>query len=174
MTLSYRILRTQAGYVGLVASERGLRRLYLPESTSPAALRQIRAYAPDASQDSTLLPKLAADLLRYFSGESVEFDVRIDHNGHAGFQVDVWRACREIGYGQTCSYGELAEMMGRPGGGRAVGVAMSHNPVPIVVPCHRVVRSDGSLGGYSGPGGVAFKRRLLDMESAGAAATASK
>ncbi|MBU0617216.1 MAG: MGMT family protein, partial [Planctomycetes bacterium] len=74
--------------------------------------------------------------------------------------------CRRVCYGQTRSYKQLAEQLGRPGAARAVGTAMSRNPCPIVVPCHRVVRSDGSLGGFSGPDGVNTKHRLLQMEAA--------
>ena len=78
----------------------------------------------------------------------------------------VWKACRAVGYGKTTSYGELARRAGRPGAARAVGTAMRRNPWPIVVPCHRVLKGDGSIGGYSGRGGVKFKRQLLEMEAA--------
>jgi methylated-DNA-[protein]-cysteine S-methyltransferase len=162
----FRIVRTKLGYVGMVASPRGLCRIYLPERSADALRRRIRRDLPDIREDGRLLPELADTLRRYFAGERVEFDVRLDCGDAADFRADVWQACLRVGYGKTVSYGELARRAGRPGAARAVGTAMSHNPFPIVVPCHRVVKSDGSLGGYSGPQGVAFKRRLLEMEAA--------
>lgn len=162
----YRIIQTGMGFVGIVASERGLRRVYLPARTRAAIERAVRGAAPGVQEDGELSPELADELRRYFAGEAVEFRVRCDWRGHSEFEEDVWHACRRIGYGKTTSYGALAEAVGRPGGARAIGVAMSRNPCPIVVPCHRVLKSDGTLGGYSGPGGASFKQRLLDMEAA--------
>jgi len=170
MELRYRIVDTAAGFVAIVASDAGLRRVFLPRATRAAVEREVRREFPSSQPDDDLLPSLVQDLERYFAGDPVEFSVRFDWRGHSQFEVDVWRACARLRYGETSSYGGLADTLGRPGGARAVGTAMSHNPYPIVVPCHRVLRSDGSLGGYSGPGGIDFKRRLLDMESAGAPA----
>jgi O-6-methylguanine DNA methyltransferase len=172
MIHAFRTVKTCAGYVGFVATDRGLRRLFLPEKNRAALEAAMRQAFPDVKEDRVLLPPLASALEQYFAGDEVEFDVRFDWSGWSTFEIDVWRACQRIRYGQTRSYKDLAEGLRRPGAARAVGMAMSHNPFPIVVPCHRVVKSDGSLGGYSGPEGVAFKRRLLDMESA-AVATAS-
>jgi methylated-DNA-[protein]-cysteine S-methyltransferase len=127
---------------------------------------------PLADEDDSLLPELVADLRRYFAGERVEFAADLHWDGVSPFVKAVWQACRAIPYGQTVSYGELAARVGHPGAARAVGMAMGRNPCPIVVPCHRVLARDGSLGGYSGPGGVEFKRTLLEME-AGAPAEGS-
>lgn len=162
----YDVIQTEMGFAGIVATARGLRRVYLPARTRAAIERTIRAAAPGIEEDRELLPELVDELQRYFAGQAVEFHVRCDWRGHSEFEEDVWHACRRIGYGKTSSYGALAEAVGRPGGARAIGVAMSRNPCPIVVPCHRVLKSDGSLGGYSGPGGAGFKQRLLDMEAA--------
>ncbi len=168
MAKLYRTVRTQEGYVGYVASDRGLLRVYLPEKSADALKRAIHQDYPDAAPSTDLLDTLAGDLQRYFEGDAVEFDVKLDWSGRPAFEIDVWRACRRIPYGETDSYGGLAERLGRPGAARAVGMAMAHNPFPIVVPCHRVLKSDGSLGGYSGPGGVDYKRHLLDVERAAA------
>lgn len=165
MNTHYRIIETNGGFVGIVASDRGLRRVYLPEQSRASAVRGINKDFADTAEDERLMPELAGDIARFFLGESVEFDVRFDWSGYGSFEVDVWRACSEIEYGSTGSYKSLSERVGRPGGARAVGNAMGRNPFPIVVPCHRVVKSDGSLGGYSGPGGVDFKRQLLEMEA---------
>jgi methylated-DNA-[protein]-cysteine S-methyltransferase len=166
MPTYYRILETAFGHVGFVATPRGLRRVYLPEGTRSAIVRTIARDFPDATEKSTALPDLAAALQAYFAGQPVKFQVKLDTSGTADFAAAVWQACRKIPYGQTASYGELARCSGRPGAARAVGTVMSRNPFPIVVPCHRVVKSDGRLGGYSGCQGVAFKQTLLDMERA--------
>jgi methylated-DNA-[protein]-cysteine S-methyltransferase len=112
------------------------------------------------------MPELATALENYFRGRRVRLDAKLDWSGHSAFQAAVWRACRRIAYGQTCSYQDLATRVGKPRAARAIGRVMACNPCPIVVPCHRVIKSDGSLGGYSGTHGVVFKRRLLDMEAA--------
>jgi methylated-DNA-[protein]-cysteine S-methyltransferase len=169
MAAQYRTFETSVGVMGIVGGPRGLRSVYLPEKSKEAVVRRIRARHPDATPSPRLLPDLVRDLQRYFDGEEVQFRTPIDWTWHGEFDVAIWRTCAKIGYGETCSYGELAERVGRPGAARAVGTAMSHNPNPIVVPCHRVLRSDGALGGYSGPGGVSFKQRLLEMEAEHAA-----
>ena len=165
MTVQYRILSTLAGHVGYVAGPQGLKRVYTPQKTRAAILRHLRDDHPDAAENSRLLPDLAKDLQEYFAGRAVRFNVRLDCSAATDFQADVWHACRTIRYGQTASYGDLAARVGHPGAARAVGTVMANNRFPIVVPCHRVVRSDGGLGGYSGPGGTVLKRKLLAMES---------
>jgi methylated-DNA-[protein]-cysteine S-methyltransferase len=101
-------------------------------------------------------------LEQYFAGERVEFDLALDMHG-TQFQRDVWDALLTIPYGETCSYGEIAKRIGRPDRARAVGAANGSNPVSIIVPCHRVIGSDGSLTGYGG--GLPRKRWLLDHEA---------
>lgn len=171
MSTNFRVFDSVRGTLGFVASARGLHRVYLPQADADALRRTIRTAYPDAVEDEGLLPELADQFQRYFAGERVTFDARLDWSEHTNFEIDVWRACAEIPYGVTGSYKDIAERLGRPGGARAVGLAMAHNPFPIVVPCHRVCKSDGGLGGYSGPGGIDFKQQLLEME-AGAPASA--
>ena len=109
-----------------------------------------------------------ADLIQrlksYFAGKRVAFNDELDLSAATAFQRQVWRLTRLIPYGETRSYGWIAERLGRAGVGRAVGQALARNPLPIIVPCHRVVAEDGGLGGYSG--GVAKKEYLLRLESA--------
>ena len=169
MPKCYHIITTRFGHLGLVGDERGLTRLYLPRRNRKTLRHVVRHDFPNANEDDTLLLKLADDLRRYFAGEVVEFDVELGPCQASAFTRAVWEACRQIPYGQTCSYQRLAERAGHPRAARAVGSAMRRNPYPIVVPCHRVLNSDGSLGGYSGTGGVGFKRQLLEMEAAGIA-----
>jgi methylated-DNA-[protein]-cysteine S-methyltransferase len=97
----------------------------------------------------------------YFAGERTRFDLALAPEG-SEFQRRVWRALGEIPYGDTVSYGELADGLGRPGGARAVGRANATNPIPIVIPCHRVIGADGSLTGFGG--GLDVKQRLLTLE----------
>ncbi len=102
-------------------------------------------------------------LEEYFDGDRKEFDLPLELSGSA-FQKDVWLLLAQIPYGETVSYGELAMMVGRPTAFRAVGQANGANPIPIVLPCHRVIASGGTLGGYGG--GLETKRRLLTLEGA--------
>jgi methylated-DNA-[protein]-cysteine S-methyltransferase len=169
VNLRFRTLKTTQGSVGFVASGRGLRRVYLPQRTSDKLKHTIRKETPGVTEDPRLLPQLAAGLQRYFAGRSVNFNVKLDWTDRSEFDADVYHACRRIPYGRTRSYKQLAEQVGRPGAARAVGNAMRTNSCPIVVPCHRVLKSDGSLGGFNAPDGINTKRRLLQMEAAATA-----
>jgi methylated-DNA-[protein]-cysteine S-methyltransferase len=112
-------------------------------------------------EDRHAFGEAAAQLEAYFAGELVEFDLELAPAGTA-FQRAVWDELLAIPYGETRSYGELARNLGRPGAARAVGLANGHNPIGIVIPCHRVIGADGSLTGYGG--GIERKRALLDLE----------
>ncbi len=112
---------------------------------------------------SPVLDQAATELLEYFAGRRRIFDVAVELDGTA-FQRQVWSELSRIPYGETISYGELARRIGRPGASRAVGQANGHNPVPIIVPCHRVVASSG-IGGYGG--GLPVKRALIEREGIG-------
>ncbi len=120
--------------------------------------------APPADSRAGTEPVLeaaAAQLREYFAGERTAFDLPLELAGTA-FQQEAWRALAEIPYGETVSYGEQARRLGRPDAVRAVGAANGRNPIPIVLPCHRVIGADGSLTGFGG--GLEAKRRLLDLE----------
>jgi methylated-DNA-[protein]-cysteine S-methyltransferase len=113
--------------------------------------------------ESAPFTRVIVQLQEYFAGTRREFDVPLAPRG-TPFQLTVWRALSEIPYGQTCSYGELARRIGPGGGARAVGLANGSNPLPIIVPCHRVIGADGSLTGFGG--GLDAKRALLSLEGA--------
>lgn len=113
--------------------------------------------------DAAPLAYAIKPLQSYFSGEAVEFDVPLALDG-TPFQLSVWAALQTISYGHTVSYGDIARMIGQPGASRAVGMANNKNPIPIIVPCHRVIGTDGSLTGFGG--GLPAKTTLLQMESA--------
>ncbi|HEY1831147.1 MAG TPA: methylated-DNA--[protein]-cysteine S-methyltransferase [Acidimicrobiales bacterium] len=112
------------------------------------------------SDVAPVLKETANQLEEYFAGERTEFDVPMELDG-TPFQQDVWQELTRIPYGETISYGELARRVGRPNGPRAVGQANGRNPIPIIVPCHRVLASNG-IGGYGG--GLPMKRSLLAVE----------
>ncbi|HXW36266.1 MAG TPA: methylated-DNA--[protein]-cysteine S-methyltransferase [Acidimicrobiales bacterium] len=113
------------------------------------------------TDDLPLFKATAEQLDEYFSGDRKEFDLPLELEGTA-FQKEVWRALREIPYGQTASYGEIAARVGRPGASRAVGLANGRNPIGIIVPCHRVIGANGTLTGYGG--GLDRKQWLLALE----------
>jgi methylated-DNA-[protein]-cysteine S-methyltransferase len=117
------------------------------------------------SLDETAFADAVDQLNAYFAGELVDFDVELDLRG-TEFQQRVWKALLTIPYGETRSYGEIAERVGAPGAARAVGLANGHNPVAIIVPCHRVIGARGHLTGYGG--GLDRKQALLELERHGA------
>lgn len=116
---------------------------------------------PAGTSPSRVLQAAAAQLGEYFGGRRIRFDLPLRPAGTA-FQMQVWALLAEVPYGSTWSYGELAARLGRPTAVRAVGAANGRNPLPIVLPCHRIVGSDGSLTGFGG--GLPAKRLLLDLE----------
>jgi methylated-DNA-[protein]-cysteine S-methyltransferase len=147
--------------MAVAATSRGLARVLLPNEA--AALREsVSSPHPDAAAEA-LAARAEREILQYLAGRSVgEFTVPVDLSAAPAFHAKVLRALARVPYGRTVTYGELAARVGRPHGARAVGQAMARNPVPLVIPCHRVVACGGGLGGYGG--GLDLKRRLLDLE----------
>jgi len=157
--------QTAWGWVGIASSPSGLLALTLPEPTQERALKPLlERWGKEQSYDDPKLDALKTKLQQYFDGQPVLFDEPLHLIGATAFQRRVWSAVRDIPYGETRSYGQIARQAGSPGAARAVGQAMTANPVPIVVPCHRVIGSDGDLRGFGG--GLDLKRRLLEMEGA--------
>jgi methylated-DNA-[protein]-cysteine S-methyltransferase len=160
MKLHRTTMNTPIGKLVIVASDMGLReiRLPLPERRPPARAEE----APD----HPILRETVRQLDGYFQGERTSFDIPLDVAG-TPFQREVWESLRTIPYGTTDTYGGLARRVGRSGATRAIGGANAANPVPIVVPCHRVIGASGALTGYGGPTeeGIAMKRWLLQHET---------
>ena len=154
--MRHTIVDSPLGPLTLVESDGALAGLYMTDHRHMPAI-------PGERHDA-LLPDLQEQLSSYFARELKEFDVRIAVAG-TPFQQRVWAGLAQIPYGETWSYAELAEHIGSPKAVRAVGLANGKNPVSIVVPCHRVVGSDGSLTGYGG--GLERKQALLDLEISG-------
>jgi methylated-DNA-[protein]-cysteine S-methyltransferase len=134
-----------------------------PAGSAAAADRQEIGPRPSSSAER-VLDDAARQLGAYFAGELRDFDLPLRPQG-TPFQIAVWKALREIPYGETHSYADIARRIGRPTAVRAVGRANGQNPLAIVVPCHRVIGADGSLTGYSG--GLELKRALLELEARG-------
>jgi methylated-DNA-[protein]-cysteine S-methyltransferase len=155
---------TALGWVGVVGGPKGIVRAVLPRATARTALEalQERLQASLVRDDAAFVGVLDA-LRRYCAGEREALDFPVDLSGATPFQRRVWEAVRAIPYGQTMSYQDVAWEVGCPQGPRAVGQAMGRNPVPMFVPCHRVVASGGGLGGFGG--GLELKRRMLEMEN---------
>jgi methylated-DNA-[protein]-cysteine S-methyltransferase len=150
-------LDSPIGELTLVSDGEALTGLYMTE-------QRHRPELPTApAGDDPVLAETRRQLAEYFSGARREFDLPLRPAG-TQFQQTVWAALREIPYGETAGYGELAARIGRPGAARAVGLANGRNPIAIVVPCHRVIGSGGSLTGYGG--GLERKRYLLSLEGA--------
>ena len=156
-------LSSPIGKLRIAATERGLVRLALAGGAGSGFAGWLRRSLPDGEPvaQMPLLERARLELDEYFAGRRREFGLPLDLRGTA-FQRDVWRALCEIPYGETRSYADVAQAVGRPHAFRAVGLANGANPVAIVVPCHRVIAADGSLGGYGG--GPVRKRRLLALE----------
>jgi len=157
-----RVFDTPFGRVAVSATAKGLTRVLLPNEA--AALRAPAVSPqPDAAAE-TLAARAEREILEYLAGRRRRFTVPVDLSAAPPFHAKALRALARVPYGRTVTYGELAARAGRPQGARAVGQAMARNPVPLVVPCHRVVASGGGLGGYGG--GLDLKRRLLALERA--------
>jgi len=163
--MQFATVKTKWGTFGLVARNDRLVATFLP-MPEPELRRLIAERFPEAVEAKQLLPNFRKQVADYFDGQRVRFSVRADLDGVSPFRAEVLRACRKIPYGATASYADLAGAAGNPAAVRAAGGAMAHNPMPLVIPCHRVLRSDGSIGGFSSTEGVRQKRRLLALEGA--------
>jgi methylated-DNA-[protein]-cysteine S-methyltransferase len=153
------------GCGSVLAGESGLLEVRLPMAGPTEMVESsIHARFPRARRDSALSREAADLLARYFSREPVRFGLPIDDRMFTVFQRQVYRAVMGISYGSVKSYGEVAREILRPDAARGVGSAMARNPLPIIIPCHRVVGALGKMTGYSAPGGVVLKASLLLME----------
>lgn len=162
------------GWMALLASDHALRQLTFGHSTPQAAVRSLDADLSAGAGHGEWNPKLVRRLQKFAAGGRQDFrDVEIDCGPQTAFQRRVIEGCRQIPFGRTLTYGELAEKAGDPGAARAVGNVMAVNRIPLIVPCHRVVSSGGSSGGYSAAGGVRTKLRLLEAEAHGGQALQS-
>lgn len=154
-SMQYRIVDSPIGPLTLAGRDEKLSHLRMVEQT----------YEPSRDgwvSDESAFPDVVAQLAEYFAGDRMQFELDLDLHGTA-FQRRVWTALMTIPYGQTRSYGEIARQIGSPSAFRAVGLANGRNPIAVIVPCHRVIGSNGTLTGYGG--GLARKQTLLELET---------
>ena len=162
------IFETAGGFCGIAWNDLGITRFQLPARTAEAAERGLLRRVPGAAS-GTPTPEVAetvAAVKRYFDCEAVDFSsVRLDLAGQDEFFQRIYAATRRVGWGHTTTYGTLAKELGAgPEAARDVGQAMAKNPVPLLIPCHRVLAAGGKVGGFSAPGGSATKIRMLELE----------
>jgi len=165
--MRYHLFDTGIGAVGVAWSERGLTRVQLPESSRGATERRLRGRSASASPGEPPAPirRAVAAIESYLGGERVDFSpVVLDLTGVSDFHRQIYEKARGIGWGETSTYGALARQAGFPDAARAVGQAMGRNPIPIIIPCHRVLASGRKVGGFSAFGGADTKQRLLALE----------
>jgi methylated-DNA-[protein]-cysteine S-methyltransferase len=165
MELRYALVKTKAGWLGISGSAAGLRRLILPQASPQAVLSMLDNCLIGATPDISLFGALSQRLKRYFEGETVTFPDKLDLAEATSFQSAVWQVTRSIPYGETRSYTWVAQQIGMPQASRVVGQALAKNPLPIVVPCHRVIGKQGNLCGFRD--GLEMKYHLLQMEAGG-------
>jgi len=166
--MEYCIFDTAWGSFGFVARGAKLVATFLP-APGREIRRAIEMAYPDAQEHLRAMPEFRRQVTDYFDGKPVRFTAKVDLSSRTPFHCAALEACKRIAYGKTSSYGELARKLGKPAASRAVGGAMARNPLPLVIPCHRVLRSGGALGGFSSAGGCGEKERMLELETQGLA-----
>jgi methylated-DNA-[protein]-cysteine S-methyltransferase len=165
----HHVFDTTIGPCGVAWTERGLVGLQVHDATLAVTERRLvaRTASAGAAEPPPSVATVVADLKRYFAGDPVDFSaVAIDLSGLDPFRRELYEAMRSLAWGETTTYGELARRLGSSDweGARKVGDAMGRNPVPVVIPCHRVLAAGGKIGGFSAPGGIKSKIKLLTLE----------
>ena len=164
----YAVFETIGGFCAIAWNGIGITRFQLPtrsaQATEGALLRRVPGSSPDTP--TARISEAIAAAKRYFGGRQVDFsDFVLDLDGENPFFQQIYAAVRRIGWGKTTTYGSLAQQLGAgPEAARDVGKAMARNPIPLIIPCHRVLAAGGKLGGFSAPGGTDTKRRMLELE----------
>jgi len=164
--LSYTLFDTALGRCGVAWSDHGVVRIQFPDASDASAVRRLAMDDDLTAAEPPAPVRRAIDALRrHLDGDLQDFrDLALDMRQVADFHRRVYEGARKVPAGQTVSYGELASRIGSPGAARAVGQALGKNPLPIVVPCHRVLAAGGKAGGFSAYGGIGTKRRILAVE----------
>jgi len=160
--ITFAVFPTLFGWMGVIASPKGIRRLNLPVASKEIALQDLGPEISGGIWDPSSFEKLRLKIDKYFLGEKVRFDETLDLRNDAKFFQNAWKACASIPRGETRSYAWLATKSGSPSAVRAAGQAMARNPVCIIIPCHRVIGSNGLLGGFGG--GLDLKQRMIELE----------
>lgn len=165
--LFYVIFQTRWGFFGLTGSKNALIRAVLPSPNRKNVEKLLLKGLKNACLDINFFKYLQQRIRTFFEGCCVDFSdvpVQVDHFNH--FTKEVLAACRNVTFAERITYRQLAEKIGCPDAARAVGTALSKNPLPLIIPCHRIIRSDGSISGFSAPGGSKLKSKLIQHEFA--------
>jgi methylated-DNA-[protein]-cysteine S-methyltransferase len=164
--IRYTIFKTKWGYFGLAGDEEGFLRSCLPCGKREDVKYRLLKSLGGGEFERGLYKDLQSEISFYFEGGCVNFgrDISVVLDGFGPFGRRVLRGCRSIRCGERISYGGLARRVGKAGAARAVGNVVARNPLPLIVPCHRVICADGRLGGFSAEGGLKLKKRLLELE----------
>lgn len=161
------VFPSRLGWMALVGSGRVVKYLTFGHRCRRAAARAVAPELARTARPGNWNPVLVRRIRAYAAGSPDDFrDLRLDPGPQTDFQRRVIACCRRIPFGKTLSYGQLAAQAGSKRAARAVGNCMAANRIPLIIPCHRVVAAGGNLGGYSAPGGIRTKRRLLELEAA--------
>lgn len=160
--IEYNIKESSLGYILLVARNGRLFRLDIMAGEPHLIKKELAAAYPGSVESEKPFREIREDLDRYFKGEKVEFRAEIDISGLRPFTQKVLKELMNIPYGELRSYGWIGKRLGYPSASRAVGQAVGRNPIPIIIPCHRVIRQDGNIGGFSS--GIHIKKMLLSIE----------
>jgi methylated-DNA-[protein]-cysteine S-methyltransferase len=164
----YHVFETTMGFCAIAWSNAGVSRFQLPTKTAEAAERLIlrRAFGGEPGASPEKVSAVVEAAKRYFAGEERDFSqVQVDLAGQDAFFVQIYAALRQVGWGRTTTYGALAKEIGAGReAARDVGEAMAKNPMPLIIPCHRVLAAGGKIGGFSAPGGSRTKTRMLELE----------
>ena len=164
MEITHFIFKVKLGWMGLVGNEKGLQRIYLPESKKQELKETILSDFPESTESEGSWARAKKQFIEYFSGKRIRFDLPLDLSKATPFQKKVYAVLSRVPFGEVRTYRWLAQKIGNPKALRAVGMANGKNRWPIVIPCHRVVGSDGFLTGFSAPGGLELKALLLKLE----------
>jgi len=163
------VFETALGFVGIAWTEKGLTRLSLFQRDRTAVERRLERLGPAGQAAGGEAPawvgSLVHDIKAYAEGEEIDFSaVPVDLAGVDDFRLAIYAAARQLAFGETTTYGELAKRAGHAGLPRETGQALGSNPVPLVIPCHRIMAAGGKIGGFSAPGGSTTKERMLALE----------
>ncbi len=165
MTYAYEMVDTALGWIGLGWGEKGVRRLLLPHSDPSITERKLVSEGARRQTPTAEISGILDRIRQYSDGKHVEFDdIPVDMGNADAFERAIYLAARKLGFGITTTYGGLAEAAGHPGKARETGTALGRNPVPLIVPCHRILAAGKKIGGFSAPGGAATKQKLLEIE----------
>jgi methylated-DNA-[protein]-cysteine S-methyltransferase len=161
----YDLFRTRWGWFGVLGCTDGLVRTQLPDTYKEAVQNRLLVGIEGAKLNKTSFSALKTKILAYYQGKPVDFKgVKVYIEAFTPFQQHVLSALRTVNYGKKVTYGQLAQLSGTPKAARAIGSVMAANPLPLIIPCHRVIKSDGTLGQFSAPGGTETKLRMLKLE----------